>query len=119
MNYNYKNIDELIKEAGSAPDKIVLQFFKDFIFHLIHEVLVRDDIENYKIELKNEFNNIFINYLKYIKDNYNKTINPTAEKDLLLKANFKPIILAHRFEDAQSDRDINAIFNVLKFTLKD
>ena len=117
--YNYKNIDEMVREAGSIPIDIVMQFFKEFVFHLIHEVLVRDDIENYKIELKNEFDAIFNNYTKYIKDTHNKIINPVAEKELLLKADFKPIVLAHRFEDAQSDRDINAIFNILKFILKD
>lgn len=115
-SFNYNNIDDLIREAGSAPIEIVGQFFNDFVFHLIHEVLVRDDIENYKSELKNEFDSIFNNYIRYIKDTYNKVINPTAEKKRL-ESDFKPIILSHRFEDAQSDKDINAVLNVLKFIL--
>lgn len=115
--YNYNSIDEMVREAATAPKSIVMQFFKDFIQKLVHQIQIRDDIENIKTELKNEFNIILDNYSQYVLDTYNRNIDIDNEKTQLLSF-FKEIIDEYRFEDAQSDREYTAIINTLKFILQ-
>jgi hypothetical protein len=115
--YKFSSIDELLKEAGSAPRQVVHQFFLNFIQKLVHQVQIRDDIENIKTELKNEFGNIFNNYVQYTGNLYNKKINTNNENDLLW-SDFKEIIREYRIGDIQSDREYAAIINVLKFILE-